>query len=80
MLQYLPLFSLVFVDGGKRRSHSSVFCCCVVCFSDPTPLEKDNYKKCLLSKHHLHLSKKCFTEATLVLFVEITDYFNMIKY
>jgi hypothetical protein len=51
-----------FVDGGKRRVHVTIFCCCVVCFEnpEPEPLEKDNLEKCLQLRHHLHLSRKCY--------------------
>ena len=46
-------------------SHISVACCCEECFEDkdPKPLDKDELEKCLQSKLHFHVSRKCYNDS-----------------
>jgi hypothetical protein len=56
-----------FINGGKRRLHSTSYCVCNVCFVNHSkPMEKidiEDMKSCLVSKTHKHIKKECWNQS-----------------
>lgn len=56
-----------FIDGGKRRIHTTSYCVCNVCFVNHSkPMEQINFedmKPCLVSKTHKHIKKECWNQS-----------------